>query len=580
MESKGGVLAMRPYFYANGGNTSYGVDIFQPPTLEAQSTTSMRFSINKAGMSAQPTSYVYTLTEVDEYNVVVSGGQVLTGTPTTEPFTVTGLKAGTAYRGVINAKLNSNSGNSILFYFVMPKDSNFVSAGSNALDPSRATASKSFLRINNSSKNPKSYKVAWKTFDGLSLGSYNTTTITVGTEQIPVRTYTSNTYYSFGTTMYLDAIIEKTRQSAGFGFFLDSLGTSGYYVSIDTTETAASENKKEVRILKVNGSDVRVLKDTQKNTVTSLNGVYGGRSYKIDVKVQVKQNSVAITAYINGFKISVVDSNGTYPADDGKTFVNKILPPTKQIGVFAKSGQAIFDYVYGTDITKAQYDNSNYSKDIYNGLFSNDFLDLSFGDIIYNQSVEEDNLAKPSAIDEFGTTVREIKKSQFIFNGGPSFPIKFSTGLNNNVKILGEKKSNFGGEVYVLNNSSALTPLSDQQSASFYIYGNTISPSGVLEYETDQIPEYVNQEPVIFDSKWLQNLSDVEALGKWIKSNIINRGQIIFMEIFGNPLISVGDIVTIKYVYQGLAGTEKFIVTAVEHNYNEGLSTTITCRTL
>jgi len=52
------------------------------------------------------------------------------------------------------------------------------------------------------------------------------------------------------------------------------------------------------------------------------------------------------------------------------------------------------------------------------------------------------------------------------------------------------------------------------------------------------------------------------------------------MEIFGNPLISVGDIVTIKYVYQGLAGTEKFIVTAVQHNYNEGLSTTITCRTL
>jgi len=78
----------------------------------------------------------------------------------------------------------------------------------------------------------------------------------------------------------------------------------------------------------------------------------------------------------------------------------------------------------------------------------------------------------------------------------------------------------------------------------------------------------------------LQNLSDVEALGQWIKSNIVNKGKTVSMEVFGNPLISVGDIVSIKYTYQGLAGTEKFIVLSVQHNYNEGLSTSIVCRTL
>jgi hypothetical protein len=85
---------------------------------------------------------------------------------------------------------------------------------------------------------------------------------------------------------------------------------------------------------------------------------------------------------------------------------------------------------------------------------------------------------------------------------------------------------------------------------------------------------------VIFQSEWLQNLSDVESLGQWIKSNIINRGKTVTMEVFGNPLISVGDIVTINYTYQGLAGTEKFIVTSVQNSYQEGLSTNITCRTL
>lgn len=571
---------MRYYESGAAGNPSTGVDITQPPTIKPQSTTSITFDINKVGMTAEPTSYTYTITEVDIYNVAIPGGQVLTGTPTSEPFTVTGLKSGSSYKASVAAKLNSSTGNAIVFYFVMPKDANAISAGANALDPNKPATSKSFLRINNSSKDAKSYKVAWKSFDGLKLGAYTTSSITVDGKQIPVTRYTENNYYAFGTTMYLDAIIEKTRQSAGFGFFLDNLGSTGYYVSIDTTETAASDNKKEVRILKVIGSEVYPLTDTQKSTVTSLNGVYGGRSYKIDVKVRAYENSVYINVYINGFKISVVDTNKSYQTPDGRTFINKILNPTKQIGVFAKTGQAIFDYVYGTDITKPQYENINYVKDIYNGLFSNDFLDLSFGDIIYNQSVEEDNLAKPSALDEFGTTVRELKKSQFIFNSAPAFPINFSTGLNNAVKILGEKKSNFGGEVYVLNNSSALTPLNDQQSASFYIYGNTISPSGVLEYETDQIPDYINQEPVIFESAWLQNLSDVESLGKWIKANIINKGKIVSMEVFGNPLISVGDIVTIKYPYHEFAGTEKFIVTSVSHSYSEGLSTNITCRTL
>jgi hypothetical protein len=52
------------------------------------------------------------------------------------------------------------------------------------------------------------------------------------------------------------------------------------------------------------------------------------------------------------------------------------------------------------------------------------------------------------------------------------------------------------------------------------------------------------------------------------------------MQIFGNPLISVGDIVSITNTYQGLSGLENFIVTEVKHSFSEGLETSITCRTL
>ena len=178
---------MRYYEYADTGIPTYGVDIIQLPDLQPQSTTSMTFDINKTGMTAEPTSYVYTLTEVDEFKNVVSGGQVLTGNPTSDPFTVSGLKSGTQYKAQVNAKINSNSGNSIIFYFVMPKDANAISAGAVALDPFRASASKSFLRINNSSKNSKSHKIAWRTFDGIDTSA---------------ATSNVSKYYAFGTTLF------------------------------------------------------------------------------------------------------------------------------------------------------------------------------------------------------------------------------------------------------------------------------------------------------------------------------------------------------------------------------------------
>jgi hypothetical protein len=131
-----------------------------------------------------------------------------------------------------------------------------------------------------------------------------------------------------------------------------------------------------------------------------------------------------------------------------------------------------------------------------------------------------------------------------------------------------------------MNNTSQTIPLSNGAEASFLLLGNSLGSSGDLEYVTDELNDYVTKEPAVFISSWLQNESDVKSLANWIKSNVINKGRIVNMTIFGNPLVSVGDIVSIKNTYQGLAGTENFIVTEVRHSFSEGLETSITCRTL
>ena len=113
-----------------------------------------------------------------------------------------------------------------------------------------------------------------------------------------------------------------------------------------------------------------------------------------------------------------------------------------------------------------------------------------------------------------------------------------------------------------------------------HLYGNSLSSSGQVEYLTDKSDLYEPEEPMVFTSKWIQNKNDAKSIGDWIKSKFINRGQILSLTTFGNPLLSIGDIVTVKYDYENLDGIGKFIITSVTQNFSEGLETTLICRSL
>jgi hypothetical protein len=549
------------------------------PEITFVSTSSISVKVSKTNMTTEPVNYSATYYKLDASNNIVAGSSQ-TVTKTDNPFTIENLSTNQSYAISVKAWDGTRFGNIAYRTFTTPIEYNVAGYKGTVVNPTKAAAAKSFLRMANNSVSPKEYSVAYRTFNAISLPTVTSSYAGLPSYIQEAIRLNSTKHYAFGTKMFLESTIDRTRQSAGLGFFVDGQGNDGYYILIDSTETAGSVNKKEVRICKVKGGDIRVLNDSQKNTVTSLNGVYGGRSYDIDVKVKVNLSTIKINVYINGFLISATDSTGVYEDENGKSSVSQILNPTATVALVCKYGEAIFDYIYGTDIDEKKYNDSEFVSNMYRGSFSNDYLDIGFGDIIYNNSIEEDNANKPVGVDEFGTSVREIRKVSLRYNSAPAYPIKFSTGLNTSVKILGSKISNFGGETYVLNNSSALTPLNDEKAATFYLYGDTIAPSGTLEYNSDILSEYINQEPVIFESSWLQNLSDVEALGTWIKNNIVNKGRLINLSVFGNPFIAVGDIVSVKYSYQGLDGTQKFIVTNVRHSFSDGLDTEITCRSL
>lgn len=414
---------------------------------------------------------------------------------------------------------------------------------------------KSLFKLSNNSPISDDYSVAYKSYSAL---------------------LTDQQYYAFGTSLFFQANNKNPNQAGGLAFFVDNSGQSGYFIQIGTSANAATNSSKEFKILKMSNGRLKQLPDSQTVKAKSLGGVFGGRTYKIDVRVKVNAESVEIYCYVNGFKISAVDSNPVGNAS--VTDPTKILSRTNKVAMICNAGTTYFDYVYGMHLTEKQYSQESIFN-IYEGQYSNAAVSFLYG----NKTLQNNSLSSTLTngfVEEFGAVARELRVIKTKYTSRPAFPLYASTGVNAFAKILGQRLTSFGAEVYVLNNSGTYIPLDDSEFYSFYILGKYISQSGQLEYVDNSASEYSTQEPVIFESKWIQKQSDVVNLGNWIKDIWSSKQTIINLEVFANPLLSVGDVITVSYPYNNLSASDKFVITNISHEFREGLRTTITARTL
>lgn len=416
------------------------------------------------------------------------------------------------------------------------------------------TIAKSFLAISNLDKDKKTFDIAVKDFNSID---------------------TTKSFVSFGTRMFFDSQLNTPEQVGGIGFCLDSTGKNGYYVLVRTT--AFSGLQKDIMVVRVNNNKLTVLKDSQQTSTKTLAGIYAGSSYNIDVLVKKESLKNIITVFINGFKIEAIDS--------GSDSVNLTIPPlsiTKNVGLHCGQGVAYFEYLYAKSIDEDVYKNRSLTKGYeYNGVYADDTISMLFGDLIYNagETAADEN----GALFEFGTTAREIRKVKESYDdeSRPAVPITFRTALNKYVKILDQRLQPFGAEAYVLNNTSTTVVLDDSNNTSFYVLGNSIRRSGAIDYDTDQSEDSSNKEFVVFESSWIQSEEDAKTLADWIKSSVLNKGRFVDIEVFGNPLISAGDIVSIKYPVLGMSETDtKYLVVRCSLQYSEGVTTTLSCRAI
>jgi hypothetical protein len=81
-------------------------------------------------------------------------------------------------------------------------------------------------------------------------------------------------------------------------------------------------------------------------------------------------------------------------------------------------------------------------------------------------------------------------------------------------------------------------------------------------------------EVVQLDSEWIQSKDAAYKMLKVIEMGIDGFSKEVSLNIFGNPLIQVGDIITLSYSLNGIS-QQKYLVKFVSHSFSQGLSTTL-----
>ena len=423
------------------------------------------------------------------------------------------------------------------------------------------TVSKSLLMIDSVDKDPNSVTIAVRDTNIL----------------------TDSNYYSFGTTLFFkpESKSATKESSGGISFFASEDGKTGYLIHIKTTGLAQATSSKsnEFQILKTkydaatNKTILSRIPDSQAVTQTSkVTGILQGTSYKIDVNVEVGPTITKITAFVNGFPVTAEDK--TTPR----------LSKSSKIGLFCSLGTIGFDYVYARSIEEVEY-KSNLVQEIYKTQFANMAKVFLYGDLWLSGISQIQKNNKNIWMEEFGPIAREIKYIDKDYSRQPAAAKFISTNINQYVDIIGSNLTPFNVKAYILNSSSTFVPINQSTSrgeppSKLTIIGNNIINSSGLIYMDESLNKYDTQEPITFNSTWIQRESEAKNLSDWIKTQWKNQQISLNLEVIANPKIQIGDIISVDYAYHDLAGTEKFIVNSISQTWNGGIKTIIQARSI
>jgi hypothetical protein len=150
------------------------------------------------------------------------------------------------------------------------------------------------------------------------------------------------------------------------------------------------------------------------------------------------------------------------------------------------------------------------------------------------------------------------------------YSLAYSTPIN----------TGFRAKMAIANNSSHMVYLKKDSDSlnQFTINLNLWTHEIVAQSDPQIIEKIIDQsniaEVIQLDSQWIQSKDAANKLLATVEKGIEGFSKDTSIQIFGNPLVQVGDVLTLTYKLAGLK-QQKYIVHSVSQTFNQGLKTTL-----
>ena len=386
--------------------------------------------------------------------------------------------------------------------------------------------------------------------------------------------------YYFGTRMRFPTVPKGKHTAAGMFFHANASQNTMYAVEVIPTDHlgAARKWRNEVAVIRrANG----------KITYLGKGAVYGiALGPWFDLEVQKVGTTISVS--LNGQVIL----NVTDPATD--------ITPTANQGLYVRGHTvADFDYYFfkgPATILDHEQDNSSYLDLIEGGYYSSQY----FRDLQYQTRVVKKRIGKKTVkykeafaerfFEEFGMQVHEVRSFDVKFESPTIYSSLYSSNQSQ-VAELEYTHSPFGANFVVANasrynsvasGSDTLTfGIDNAVDQKFLITGRTVQrkDSKVYSVKNDQAIRARGEISLDISSPWIQSEAAAKSLGDWIVKKWATPADNIDVEIYANPLLQIGDVVSINYSPRAMASnTHKYWITSITSSWDSGPEMTLSLR--
>jgi hypothetical protein len=395
---------------------------------------------------------------------------------------------------------------------------------------------------------------------------------------------TNRIYQRYGTRLKFSG--SQIDGQAGIAW---SVGTNdaGYYAELVLTEKIDANRRQYM-------NEVNFYTRMSNHSAKRLGGIDGTKGvplnvvrdvwYDLEVEHTISGSTETVKIYVNG----IMQFTRSFSSSDGPA--DAIGP---RHGPFVRgNNNVLFEYLYGSKNTEVEvFDETSIWNRIYGGYQASvpRLRPYKLLTGLAYRPWEVSNKIENFWIDEYSPIVHEVREFDVKFE---KFPVIHSMPYFSNesqVACPTYVADSFGAKFLLANISRDNAILKGEDTLMFgsdnpvdqrfFIYGRAF-------IEEDQRVHTVKDDVSIrkrgeiatdINSEWIRSQEEAERIGQWIVENWSEGVTQVIVESFGNPLLQIGDLVSVTYPDLGINGVHYYIISK-EDSYSQGLETSFTLR--